>query len=76
VSLFNKPDATATGLVVSLFTAGAFFGAGLAGAISDRLGRRATIAIGCLLFCIGGALQTGAMTISYLWGGRFIAGAG
>jgi MFS family permease len=67
---------TQTGLVVSMFTAGAFFGAGFAGPTGDYLGRRWTIAIGCLVFCLGGGLQTGAQTIAYLYTGRFFAGLG
>lgn len=73
---FNDPDATETGLVVSMFTTGAFFGAALAGPSGDYLGRRWTIAVGSLVFCLGGGLQTGAENISYLWSGRFLAGLG
>ncbi|PYH89435.1 glucose transporter [Aspergillus ellipticus CBS 707.79] len=71
-----EADSTQQGLVVSMFTAGAFCGAALAGPSGDRLGRRRTISIGCLIFCLGGGLQTGARNISYLYGGRFIAGLG
>ena len=67
---------TQTGLVVSMFTTGAFFGALFAGPSGDYLGRRATISIGALIFCLGGGLQTGAETIGYLWSGRFLAGLG
>ncbi|KAJ5957571.1 hypothetical protein N7501_011850 [Penicillium viridicatum] len=67
---------TQTGLVVSLFTAGAFFGAGFAGPSGDYLGRRRTISLGCLIFTLGGGLQTGARTIAYLYSGRFLAGLG
>ncbi|KAJ5151922.1 hypothetical protein N7492_010217 [Penicillium capsulatum] len=67
---------TETGLVVSLFTCGAFVGAGLAGPSGDYLGRRKTISLGCLLFCLGGGLQTGAQTVDYLYSGRFFAGVG
>ncbi|XHF97240.1 hypothetical protein AWENTII_000838 [Aspergillus wentii] len=69
-------DSTETGLVVSMFTAGAFFGSGFAGPTGDYLGRRWTIAIGCVIFCLGGGLQTGAQTIDYLYSGRFLAGLG
>lgn len=65
-----------SGLVVSMFTTGAFFGAALGGPAGDYFGRRGTIALGALIFCLGGGLQTGAMTIAYLWSGRFIAGLG
>ena len=64
------------GLVVSMFTTGAFFGAALAGPSGDYLGRRATITIGAVIFCLGGGLQTGAMDLAYLWSGRFLAGLG
>jgi MFS family permease len=59
-----------------MFTAGAFVGAAIAGPSGDYLGRRKTIAIGCFIFCLGGALQTGAQTIAYLYSGRFLAGVG
>lgn len=62
--------------MVSMFTTGAVFGAGLAGFTGDRLGRRGTIIIGSVIFCLGGGLQTGAQTIEYLWSGRFLAGLG
>jgi MFS family permease len=67
---------TQSGLVVSMFTTGAFFGAALAGPCGDSLGRRATITIGALIFCLGGGLQTGAENVQYLWSGRFLAGLG
>ncbi|KAJ6076550.1 hypothetical protein N7499_008531 [Penicillium canescens] len=70
------PTDTESGLVVSLFTAGAFFGAGFAGPSGDYLGRRRTISLGCLVFCLGGGLQTGARTIAYLYSGRLLAGFG
>lgn len=70
------PNDTQSGLVVSMFTTGAFFGAGFAGPSGDYLGRRKTISLGSLLFCLGGGLQTGAQNIHFLWGGRFVAGLG
>ncbi|VUC23055.1 unnamed protein product [Clonostachys rosea] len=74
-SKFN-PSVTEIGLVASLLTAGAFIGAALAATISDLLGRRATIGVGGIVFCLGGALQTGAENYSYIIGGRFIGGCG
>lgn len=59
-----------------MFTCGAFFGAGFAGPSGDYLGRRKTISLGCLLFCLGGGLQTGAQSLEYLYSGRFFAGFG
>ncbi|CAM1508598.1 Fc.00g054460.m01.CDS01 [Cosmosporella sp. VM-42] len=70
----DNPDER--GAVVSIFTGGAFFGAMFAGPIGDRLGRKLTILIGALIFCLGGALQTGAQDINYLYSGRCLAGVG
>jgi len=70
------PTDTDSGLVVSMFTTGAFFGAAIAGPAGDYLGRRGTIVSGAVVFMLGGALQTGARSIEFLWAGRFIAGFG
>lgn len=44
-----KPTDNEVGAVVSVFTGGAFFGAGIAGVLGDMLGRRLTIMIGALV---------------------------
>lgn len=67
---------SSSGAVVSVFTGGAFFGAMFAGPVGDRLGRKLTILIGACVFLIGGALQTGAQNINYLYSGRCLAGVG
>ncbi|KAF2424416.1 general substrate transporter [Tothia fuscella] len=72
--LFNPT--TPERAVVSVFTGGGFFGAMFAGPAGDRLGRKKTILIGALIFCLGGALQTGAKDLSYLYAGRALAGVG
>ncbi|KAI1800584.1 general substrate transporter [Daldinia bambusicola] len=71
-----QSNAAQDGAVVSLFTGGAFFGAMFAGPAGDMLGRRLTIMLGALIFLLGGAIQTAAQTINYLYGGRAIAGLG
>ncbi|RYP37117.1 hypothetical protein DL767_003071 [Monosporascus sp. MG133] len=71
-----QATATQNGAVVSLFTGGAFFGAGFAGPAGDMLGRRLTIVLGAILFLVGGCIQTAAQTINYLYGGRAVAGLG
>lgn len=45
---FNPTD-NEVGAVVSVFTGGAFFGAGVAGPLGDWLGRRMTIMIGAMV---------------------------
>ena len=77
-SFMTKFDPTASerGLVVSIFTGGAFVGAAIGGPSGDWIGRRFTIMLGAAIFIVGGALQTGAVTLSYLYSGRFLAGCG
>lgn len=65
-----------SGAIVSVFTGGAFIGAFLAGPTGDMLGRKLTILTGASVFCLGGALQTGAQTINYMYTGRALAGIG
>ncbi|GIK05141.1 hypothetical protein Aspvir_009243 [Aspergillus viridinutans] len=76
VATFHNPSVNEIGAVVSVFTGGAFFGAAVAGITANRLGRRWTIILGSLIFCLGGALQTSAQNLGYLYGGRSIAGLG
>ncbi|KAA8914122.1 hypothetical protein TRICI_003019 [Trichomonascus ciferrii] len=71
-----QPNSSENGAVVALFTGGAFFGAFFAGFLSDRLGRRGTIAAATVVFVVGGVLQAAAQNLSYMHGGRFIAGVG
>lgn len=47
-----------------------------AGPAGDALGRRLTIMLGALIFLLGGAIQTAAQTLNYLYAGRAIAGLG
>ncbi|KAI5799947.1 putative MFS sugar transporter, partial [Geopyxis carbonaria] len=71
-----SPSDSEKGLVVALFTAGAFFGAFCAGYLGDWAGRRATIAGAAAVFVVGGALQAGGQNIGYLQAGRLVAGIG
>lgn len=73
-SHFGDPSATEVGVVVSMFTAGAFFGAFLGGPTADYLGRRWTMICGAMIFNLGGSLQTAGVAIAYMYSGRFIAG--
>ncbi|KAI7624913.1 sugar transporter STL1, partial [Hortaea werneckii] len=70
------PTKAEQGAVVSVFTGGAFFGAMFSGVAGDYLGRRSTILLGSIIFILGGALQTGAQSLDYLYAGRCIAGLG
>ncbi|KFY27005.1 hypothetical protein V493_03744 [Pseudogymnoascus sp. VKM F-4281 (FW-2241)] len=63
-------------LIVSILSAGTFFGAIIAGDLADWIGRRTTILLGCLVFSVGVILQTASTTFALLAVGRIIAGFG
>jgi MFS transporter, SP family, sugar:H+ symporter len=63
-------------LVVSILSAGTFFGALIGGQAAEWIGRRITIMVSCLIFAIGVAVQVAATTVKELVGGRLVAGLG
>ncbi|ORY94510.1 and other transporter-domain-containing protein [Syncephalastrum racemosum] len=60
--------------LVSTLMAGAFFGALASGPLADIAGRRGLMALGTLIFGLGGILQTGASAISHVYAGRAVTG--
>jgi len=64
-------------LIVSILSAGTFFGALMAGDLADFIGRRPTIIAGCVVFIIGVILQTASSGgLGLIVAGRLIAGFG
>lgn len=63
-------------LIVSILSAGTFFGSLFAGSLADWIGRRTTIIAGCAVFSIGVAMQVASTTVALLVPGRLIAGIG
>ncbi|KZT52567.1 general substrate transporter [Calocera cornea HHB12733] len=63
-------------LIVSILSAGTFFGALSAGYFADAIGRRFTIIGACGMFIIGVIIQMAAQNVGTLAGGRFVAGLG
>ncbi|KAF9696678.1 hypothetical protein EKO04_005507 [Ascochyta lentis] len=63
-------------LIVSILSAGTFFGALFAGSLADWIGRRATIISGCGIFSVGVVLQVASSTVAVLVVGRLVAGIG
>lgn len=72
---FNIP-AWRQSLIVSILSAGTFFGALVAGDLADFIGRRLTIIAGCAVFAVGVILQTASTDYGLLIAGRLIAGFG
>ena len=63
-------------LTTSILSAGTFFGAIIAGDLADFIGRRTTIILGCIVFAVGGILETASTTLGVMVAGRLIAGLG
>ena len=63
-------------LIVSILSAGTFFGALFAGDCADWFGRRTTIIGSCIIFLVGVILQVASTGFKLLVGGRAIAGLG
>jgi len=81
IHVIDGPQATAltawkSSLIVSILSAGTFFGAIIAGDVADGFGRRTTIILGCIIFIVGVILQTASKGLALLVVGRLIAGFG
>jgi MFS family permease len=81
IHIIEGPDAKAISsskqsLIVSILSAGTFFGAIIAGDCADFIGRRTTIIIGCLIYIIGVVLQIASHGLGLIVAGRLIAGLG
>ena len=63
-------------LIVSILSAGTFFGALIAGDSADMIGRRTTIIIGCGIYLVGVILQVASQGLGLIVAGRLIAGIG
>jgi len=69
-----------TSLITSILSAGTFFGAIIAGDVAERIGRKWTVIMGCLIYLIGVVIQmiTGPEVdaLGAIVAGRVIAGVG
>lgn len=75
VSAFHL-RASEQSLIVSILSAGTFFGAIISGDAADFIGRRTTIILGCLIFIVGCVLQTASTSLALMVPGRLIGGLG
>lgn len=64
------------GVLVSIILLGALIGASIAGSLADKLGRRKTLILNGIVYCIGILIATWASNLSTLLLGRFITGIG
>lgn len=61
---------------MAILEIGAFISSLLVGRIGDVIGRRRTILYGSVVFFVGGALQTFAISMPMMMVGRIVAGLG
>lgn len=84
ISLIEGPGADALkgphlSLITSILSAGTFFGALIAGDVSDFIGRKYTIVIGCGIYIVGVIIQIATSpgsALGLIVAGRLIAGIG
>jgi MFS family permease len=74
----NKPDITAgqSSLIVSILSAGTFFGALAAAPLADFIGRGRGLMVTLVVFSFGVILQTASVAIPLFVAGRCFAGLG
>lgn len=68
--------ASQSSAIVSILSAGTFFGALTAAPVADAIGRRLGLIASTIVFIVGVVLQTAAVDIPLFLAGRFFAGFG
>ena len=74
--VFGELTPIARGFVVSFLLFMGAFPAFFAGQLADRFGHLRIVLVGALVFCVGSALQGGAIDLPMLLVGRAFAGLG
>lgn len=73
---FGSLSSSLQGIIVSSILIPATLVSIFAGAVSDRLGRTRSLAIGALLFALGAAIEAAAVTLGMFIAGRCVVGLG
>ncbi|OQO04723.1 hypothetical protein B0A48_09646 [Cryoendolithus antarcticus] len=82
IELVEGPGATALkgsnlSLITSILSAGTFFGAIIAGDVSDMIGRKWTVIMGCAIYIVGVIIQIAeSKGLGCIVAGRLVAGLG
>ncbi|KAF5095212.1 hypothetical protein D0Z03_001887 [Geotrichum reessii] len=67
---------TTRGLLTAILELGAWVGCLANGYIADKLGRKISVDIAVVIFCVGVIVQACAKGKEYILGGRFVTGIG
>lgn len=76
---YTEVSESKTSLIVSILSCGTFFGAVIAGDVADRIGRKWTVIMGCVIYAIGVVVQmitSPSAALGPIVAGRLIAGLG
>lgn len=76
VTQFNNPNSMVQGQIVSSYDLGCLFGAVMMLFVGDKLGRKRSIALGCVIVIVGAALQCTSFSLPHLIVARIITGLG
>lgn len=63
-------------MLTSILELGAWVGTLINGYLADRLGRRVTVLVAVVVFCVGVIVQACTTNKDYVFGGRFVTGLG
>jgi MFS family permease len=74
ISYFHNPHGIVQGAIGSSLAAGSVLGALIAGPISDKFGRRDSIAFACLWWLLGTIVQVSTHGVGQLIAGRILNG--
>lgn len=73
---FNSPDSALQGFITASMSLGSFFGSISAAFVSEPFGRRASLIVCAIFWCVGAAIQSSAQNVAQLIIGRLISGFG
>ena len=76
LKFFHHPSSTMQGFITASMSLGSFFGSIASSFVSEPFGRRASLFICGLLWCIGAAIQCSSQNRAQLIIGRIISGGG
>ncbi|OJJ30822.1 hypothetical protein ASPWEDRAFT_120051 [Aspergillus wentii DTO 134E9] len=76
LSAIGNPSSGYLGTIVALFNIGCLVGCIISAFFGNRLGRKNTIMLGCLIMVIGGSIQVSTYGAGQLIAGRVISGVG
>ncbi|KAH8435117.1 putative MFS monosaccharide transporter [Aspergillus melleus] len=71
----EKPS-TAQGMLTAILELGAWLGTLINGYLADAVGRRVTVVIAVVIFCVGVIVQACTINPDYVYAGRFVTGLG